>query len=107
MEDQAGPPDQHPGSFRHGDSPCQPDDALCAVAGSRLPEADDQILEALALVVQESGPFSFGILTDTLSVTEQLDFGYKLISAAGRIRTRVEKTSVNHRLQAVPDSDAS
>lgn len=106
VEDETEPPSQDPDSFRHGDSPCQPDDALCAADGSRLTEADDQILEALALVVQASGPFSFGLLTNTLSVTEQLGFGYKLISAAGRIRTRVEKTSGDHRLRTA-DGNAS
>jgi hypothetical protein len=44
-------------------------------------------------------------VTDTLPVTEQLDFGYKLIAVAGRIRTRVEKkASVDHRLRAESNS---
>lgn len=81
-----------------------PQSAAGAGDGSRLPETDDQLLASLALVVQASGPFSFGILTDTLSVTEQLGFGYKLIAAAGLIRTRVEETSGDYRLR-ITDGD--
>lgn len=53
-------------------------------------DLDRAIIYALAEVTKASGMFSFGILTDTLPVMEQLDFGYKLIHLAGLIRTRVE-----------------
>lgn len=96
MEEQAGLSGQYPGSFRHGDGNCQSKDAL-NVDGSQLSEADGQILDALAHVVEASGPFSFGLLTNTLSVTEQLDFSYQLIALAGRIRARVEKAAGDNR----------
>lgn len=60
---------------------------------------DHHLLNDLGHIGETLGPFSFGILTKTLSVAEQLDLGYKLIAAAGRIRTRVENTSVDHRLR--------
>lgn len=97
MENQAGLSGQCPGSFRHGDGDCQAEDALGAADGVRLPEADEHLLGALAHVEEGSGRFSFGILTDTISVTEQLDFGYRLTSLACRIRARVEQTSSEYR----------
>jgi hypothetical protein len=54
-----------------------------------LSEADGHLLDAIARVVEVSGRFSFGILTNTLSVAEQLDFSHKLIAAASRIRTPI------------------
>ncbi|MCA1605758.1 MAG: hypothetical protein LC775_09865, partial [Acidobacteria bacterium] len=83
--------------FRHGEGNCRSAGSPWTAEGDRLAEDDEHILETLAYVVQASGQPSFGILTNTLSVAEQLDFGYKLISLAGRIRARVEKVSVDHR----------
>ncbi|MCA1675039.1 MAG: hypothetical protein LC799_23575, partial [Actinobacteria bacterium] len=58
---------------------------------------DHHLLNDLGRIGETLGPFSFSILTNTLSITDQLDFSHKLIAAAGRIRARVEKTSVDHR----------
>lgn len=63
------------------------------------------LLNELSHIADILAPFSFGILTNTLSITEQLDFGYKLIAAAGRIRMRVEKSAIDHRLRPT-DGDA-
>jgi hypothetical protein len=70
-----------------------------------MAEADKHLLDALAHVVEGSGRFSFGIVTNTLSVTEQLDFSHKLIAAAGLIRARVERAADDRRLRAT-DADA-
>lgn len=43
------------------------------------------------------GPFTGGILTDTLTVAEQLAFGYQLVSVAGLVRARVEKKPTDRR----------
>lgn len=51
---------------------------------------DRQLLEELRRLGEELGPFNTGIVTNTLPVTEQLDFGYRLIRVAGLIRRRVE-----------------
>lgn len=76
------------------------------VRGQSVMTTDDyDLLNILGHIADTLAPFSFGILTNTLSVTDQLDFGYKLIAAAGRIRTRVEKTSADHRLRPT-DGDA-
>lgn len=60
---------------------------------------DYHLLDDLSHIGETLASFSGGILTNSLSVTEQLDFSYKLIAAASRIRTRVEKMSVDHRLR--------
>ncbi|MGH4016807.1 MAG: hypothetical protein ACRDSL_23315 [Pseudonocardiaceae bacterium] len=86
-------------SFRHGDGNCRHAGSPCTADGDRLAEADKHLLEALANVVQASDQFSFGIVTSTLSITDELGFSHKLIAAAGRIRARVEKTSADHRLR--------
>ncbi|MGH8546455.1 MAG: hypothetical protein ACREX3_23140, partial [Gammaproteobacteria bacterium] len=99
LEEQAGLSGQYPGSFRHGDGDGQAEDVLGAADGVRLPEADEQLLAALGHLVEEANPFSFGLLTNTLSITDQLDFTHKLIAAAGRIRTRVEKAACVHGLR--------
>ena len=53
---------------------------------------DDQaLLDELCGLGETLGPFIGGVLTNTLSVTEQLDFGYRLIWVAGLMRTRVEQ----------------
>jgi hypothetical protein len=51
---------------------------------------DRQLLDELCQLGEALAPFNAGILTNTLSVTEQLDFGYRLIRVAGLIRGRVE-----------------
>jgi hypothetical protein len=52
---------------------------------------DDQaLLDELCGLGETLGPFLGGVVTNTLSVTEQLDFGYRLIRVAGLIRARVE-----------------
>ncbi|MGH4013639.1 MAG: hypothetical protein ACRDSL_06830 [Pseudonocardiaceae bacterium] len=61
---------------------------------------DHQLLHMLGYIDEALGRFSGGIVTNTLSVAEQLDFSHKLIAAAGRVRTRVEKTTVDHRLRS-------
>ena len=55
---------------------------------------DHSLMDELNRLGKTLGPFVFGILSDTLSVSEQLDFGYRLIAVAGRIRARVEHQSV-------------
>jgi hypothetical protein len=57
---------------------------------------DGELMDELNRLGEALGPFVFGILSDTLSVTEQLDFGYRLIAVAGRIRVRVQKLSIDH-----------
>lgn len=57
--------------------------------GSDVPD-DHELLDELNQLGRELGPFTGGILTNTVSVTEQLAFGYRLIRLAGRIRARVE-----------------
>ncbi|MGH3796479.1 MAG: hypothetical protein ACRDSP_16500 [Pseudonocardiaceae bacterium] len=67
---------------------------------------DDRILlNDLNRLGDALGPFAGGILTDSLSVTAQLDFGYRLISVASRIRMRVEQERTDSRRQTV-DGDA-
>jgi hypothetical protein len=51
---------------------------------------DRALLDELCGLGETLGPFIGGVLTNTLSITEQLDFGYRLIRVAGLIRTRVE-----------------
>lgn len=51
---------------------------------------DRQLLDELCQLGEALAPFNAGILTNTLSVTEQLDFGYRLIRVAGLVRGRVE-----------------
>lgn len=62
---------------------------------------DRELMEDLNSLGETLGPFVFGILTDTLSVSEQLAFGYQLIAVAGRIRARVEKLPVDHQNPAI------
>lgn len=54
---------------------------------------DKQLLDELCQLGEALGPFNAGILTNTLSVSEQLDFGYRLIRVGGLVRTRVEQQS--------------
>lgn len=76
--------------------------------------ADDRtLLTALNHLGHTLGPFTGDILTNTVSVDEQLNFSYHLIAVAGRIRTRVERQSVDqqsveqdHHIQAVPAPQA-
>lgn len=56
-------------------------------------DADRELLDELSRLGEALGPFVGGILTDSLSVTVQLDFGHQLIALAGRIRARVETQS--------------
>lgn len=51
---------------------------------------DRQLLDELRQLGEALGPFNAGILTNTVSVTEQLGFGYRLIRVAGLIQARVE-----------------
>lgn len=51
---------------------------------------DRQLLDELHGLAEAIGPFNSGILANTLSVTEQLDFGYRLIRVAGWVQARVE-----------------
>ena len=60
-------------------------DLGCVMAG------DHELLDELNQLGKDLGPFAGGILTRTLSVTEQLDFGYRLIRLARRIRARAEQ----------------
>lgn len=66
---------------------------------------DPTLLDELSRLGEALGPFVFGILSDTLSISEQLAFGYQLIAVAGRIRTRVEQRSADQRSQ-VSNGDA-
>lgn len=52
---------------------------------------DHELLGELNQFGRELGTFTGGILTNTLSVSEQLAFGYRLIRVAGLIRARVEQ----------------
>ncbi|MGH3851534.1 MAG: hypothetical protein ACRDRT_17900, partial [Pseudonocardiaceae bacterium] len=70
--------------------------ATWSVCVGRVMSADDTssdyaLLGELNRLGVALGPFTGGILTDSLSVTAQLDFGYRLIRLAGRIRARVEQ----------------
>ncbi|MGH3438843.1 MAG: hypothetical protein ACRDR6_25885 [Pseudonocardiaceae bacterium] len=56
-----------------------------------ITDDDRSLLDELNKLGQELGLFTAGILTDSLSVTAQLDFGYRLIRLAGLIRARVEQ----------------
>lgn len=73
--------------------------------------ADDRtLMDELNRLGEALGPFVFGISSNTLSITEQLAFGYRLIAVAGRIRTRVEQRSVEPRHKgedAAPVGEAS
>lgn len=61
------------------------------VAGAEVTVSDDrQLLDELHQLGEALGPFNTGILTNTLSVTQQLGFGYRLIRVAGLIQARVE-----------------
>ncbi|MGH3344178.1 MAG: hypothetical protein ACRDPK_15180 [Carbonactinosporaceae bacterium] len=51
---------------------------------------DRQLVDELRQLGEALGPFNAGILTNTLSVTQQLSFGYRLVRVAGLIRARVE-----------------
>lgn len=99
LEYQVKEPRQPLGNSRHGNGDHQVQKVPQTVGGKRVAKADEQLLAALASVVEASGRFSFGVLTGSLSVTEQLDFGYKLIAVAGRVRTRAEVTRCNHSLR--------
>ncbi len=57
-------------------------------------------MDELGRLGEALGPFVFGILADTLSVSEQLTFGHQLIAVGGRIRARVEKHAAGRRVQA-------
>jgi hypothetical protein len=52
---------------------------------------DCELLDELRRLSQALGPFADGIFANSLSVAEQLDFGYQLIKVAVRIRERVEQ----------------
>lgn len=52
---------------------------------------DAELLDELRRLSQALGPCADGIFANSLSVTEQLDFGYQLLNVAARIRVRVEK----------------
>ena len=61
------------------------------IAGAEVTVSDDrQLLDELCQLGEALGPFNAGILTNSLSVTEQLRFGYRLIRVAGLIRARAE-----------------
>jgi len=50
-----------------------------------------ELLDELRRLSQALGLFAAGIFADSLSVAEQLNFGYQLITVAARIRERVEQ----------------
>lgn len=63
---------------------------ICPVHDEQYPVAGDhELLGELNELGRELGPFTGGILTKTVTVTEQLAFGYRLIRLAGRIHARV------------------
>ena len=66
-----------------------------------MTDEDRKLLNELNRLGDALGLFTGGILTNSLSVSEQLDFDYQLIALAGRIRARVEKKPIGHRSQAV------
>ncbi|HEY2764190.1 MAG TPA: hypothetical protein VGJ13_09300 [Pseudonocardiaceae bacterium] len=66
---------------------------------------DSELLDELNQLGAALGPFTGGILTDSLSETEQLSFGYRLVRLAGRIRARVEQQPFDTGLPGV-DGDA-
>jgi hypothetical protein len=57
---------------------------------------DRALLDELSRLGETLGPFLGGVVTNMLSVTEQLDFGYRLIRVAGLIRMRVEHQQLAH-----------
>lgn len=68
--------------------------------------ADDQaLMNQLNSIGEAIGPFVFGLLSNTLSVSEQLAFGYRLIAIAGRIRTRVEQQAEEPKDQGGADPE--
>ena len=56
-----------------------------------MTDEDRALLDELNRLGAALGPFSGGVLTNSLTVAEQLAFGYQLIALASRIRARVEK----------------
>ena len=56
-----------------------------------MTDEDRALLDELNRLGAVLGPFTGGILTNSLSVAEQLAFGHQLIALAGRIRARLEK----------------
>lgn len=56
-----------------------------------MTDEDRALLDELNRLGAILGPFTGGILTNSLTVAEQLAFGYQLIGLAARIRARVEK----------------
>lgn len=80
MADQSDPPSRDFDRFRHGDGK------------SDLRAHDDhELMAELNDLGQVLGPFTGGILTDRMSMSEQLDFGTGSFRLAGRIRARVER----------------
>ncbi|MCA1604156.1 MAG: hypothetical protein LC775_01425 [Acidobacteria bacterium] len=67
---------------------------------------DRTLIDELGCISEALGPFVFGILSDTLSVSEQLAFGHQLIALGGRIRARVERQADSQRVQARDASPA-
>lgn len=65
-----------------------------------MTDDDRTLMDELNRLGEVLGSFVFGTLTDTLSVTKQLAFGYQLIAVTERIRARVEKQSEGHGAQA-------
>lgn len=61
---------------------------------------DYKLLDQLYNIGERLSCFTGGILTNTLSVAEQLDFCYRLIASAGRIRARVERAGADHKQAA-------
>lgn len=69
-----------------------------------MTDEDRKLLNELNRLGDALGPFAGGILTDSLSAIEQLDFSYKLISLAGAIRARVEQKTPSNRPREIGGS---
>lgn len=60
-----------------------------------MPGDDQKLLDALGRVTEAGGAFSFGIVNNTLSVTEQLEFSFQLKRVARLVRARVDALPVD------------